>query len=186
MRVLTVGVRFPEQSDAPWPVLVAALRARGDTVHVLTTEGAGPEGNGVDRALRCFWDEERGAFRRPPRLEASRIARHDLRVLGDTLRAVRADAVVWTAMGGLPLTLIGASGLPELALVLDDWPGYGPQVDPVTRRDGWDPAAVLAWCCATDALAASATALGTVAADRVSVGTDAVAVARQLDAACVA
>ncbi len=153
-----------------WPVLVAALRARGDTVHVLTTEApiadpatvAAPGHDGLardddtKRTLQWFWGD--GRWRRPARLEASRIARHDLRVLGDALRACRAEVVVWAAMGGLPLTLVGASGVPEMALVHDPWPRYGPQVDPQARREGWDPGAVACWSCASVALRADAAA----------------------------
>lgn len=182
MRVLTVGVRFSEEGEGPWPALVAALRARGDEVDILTTDGPGPGHEAVQRELRWFWDEDRQAWRRPPRLEASRIARHDLRVLGDTVRAGRPDVVVWASMGGLPLTLVGASGLPELALVVDDWPASGPRVDPVTKRDGWDPGAVAVWCCATDALAATVAALDGVAAERITVDADAAGVLRRLDA----
>lgn len=155
MLVLTVGDRYPPDGGsaqtAPWPALVAALRARGDEVHVLTSEESGPELAGVDRSLHWF-GAPGGGWRRPARLEASRISRHGLLCLGDVLQRLGPAAVVWTAMGGLPLTLVGASALPELALVLDDWPVYGPQVDLKARQDGWDPGAVGAWSCASAAL----------------------------------
>lgn len=193
MRVLTAGTLYQAADVEPdwpaaaagvctravpmatlaWPALVAALRARGDTVHVLTTEAPvaitaaltlaaapgddGPAGeDDAEHSLQWFWGN--GRWRRPARLEASRIARHDLRVLGDALRACRAEVVVWAAMGGLPLTLVGASGVPELALVHDAWPRYGPHVDPQARRDGWDPGAVGCWSCASGALHADAVA----------------------------
>ncbi|MCW3013503.1 MAG: glycosyltransferase family 1 protein [Solirubrobacterales bacterium] len=154
MRVLTVGNRYPADGghdhERVWRALVAALEASGDAVRILTTDEPGPTLDGVERTLRWFWAD--GRWRRPARLEASRIARHDLRMLGDVLQAFRADVVVWVSMGGLPLTLVGASGLPELALVHDDWPVYGPQVDPQSRREGWDPGAVAGWSCASDDL----------------------------------
>ncbi|MCW3000260.1 MAG: hypothetical protein JWN65_3809 [Solirubrobacterales bacterium] len=144
-----VGNRYPADGgggyEAVWRALVAGLRARGDEIRVLTTDEPAPAVRDVDRTLRWLWQD--GRWRRPSRLEASRLARHDLRVLGDTLRAFRADVVVWVSMGGLPLTLVGASGLPELALVHDGWPIYGPHVDPHARREGWDPAAVSRWTC---------------------------------------
>lgn len=155
LRVLTVGSRYRAAGgadDAPgWSALVDALRARGDSVRVLTTDEDGPELDGVDRSLHWFRAAD-GGWRRPARLEASRISRHGLLRLGSTLQHFKPHVVVWTAMGGLPLTLIGASGLPELALVLDDWPVYGPQVDLKARQDGWDPGAVAAWSCADESL----------------------------------
>ncbi len=161
MHVLTVGSRPRTAAEAAaqrhWDDLVAALQARGDTVTVLTTPDPGRPEDEQPQALRWFWGPS--GWRRPARLEASRIARHDLRLLGDTLQRARADVVVWTAMSGLPLTLVGATGGPELALVLDDWPVLGPQVDPNTRRDGWDPGAVGAWSCADAALAEAVRAL---------------------------
>lgn len=155
MRVLTVGNRYPPDGGGAeagaWRALVAALEARGDDVHVLTSDASGPALAGVDRSLHWF-GAAGGGWRRPARLEASRISRHGLLCLGDLLQRDRPDAVVWAAMGGLPLTLVGASALPELALVLDDWPVYGPQVDLKARQDGWDPGAVGAWSCASTAL----------------------------------
>ena len=149
MRVLTVGNRYPADGgggyEAVWRALVGGLRGRGDQVRVLSTDEPGPPMEGVDRTLRWLWRD--GRWRRPARLEASRLARHDLRMLGDTLQAFKVDVVVWVSMGGLPLTLVGASGLPELALVHDGWPLYGPQVDPHARREGWDPGAVSRWTC---------------------------------------
>jgi hypothetical protein len=157
MRVLTVGNRYPADGGgaeaAAWPALVAALRARGDDVHVLTSDESGPELAGVDRSLHWF-GAAGGGWRRPARLEASRISRHGLLCLGATLQRLRPDAVLWASMGGLPLTLVGASGLPELALVLDEWPVYGPQVDLKARQDGWEPGGVDAWSCASAALRA--------------------------------
>ncbi len=149
MRVLTVGNRYPAAGgggyERVWRALVAGLRARGDDVLVLTSDDPGEAMDGVRRELRWLWQD--GRWRRPSRLEASRMGRHDLRVLGDTLQALKPDVVVWVSMGGLPLTLVGASGLPELALAHDGWPLYGPTVDPQARRGGWDPGAVTRWSC---------------------------------------
>ncbi len=149
MRVLTVGNRYPATGgggyERVWRALVGGLQARGDDVLVLTSDEPGPAAEDVRRELRWLWQD--GRWRRPSRLEASRLARHDLRVLGDTLQALKPDAVVWVSMGGLPLTLIGASGLPELALVHDGWPLYGPTVDPHARKEGWDPGSVTRWTC---------------------------------------
>ena len=149
MRVLTVGNRYPATGgggyERVWRALVGGLRARGDGVLVLTSDEPGPPLEGVRRELRWLWQD--GRWRRPSRLEASRLARHDLRVLGETLQALKPDVVVWVSMGGLPLTLVGASGLPELALVHDGWPLYGPTVDPHARKEGWDPGAVTRWTC---------------------------------------
>ncbi|WP_354702353.1 hypothetical protein [Paraconexibacter sp. AEG42_29] len=165
LRILTVGDRY--RADAAtdvgarlWPALVAALRGRGDTVSILTTDDSGPELDGVDRSLHWFRAAD-GSWRRPARLEASRISRRALLRLGEIEQSFRPQAVVWVALGGLPLTLAGATGLPELACVLDDWPVYGPQVDLRARQEGWDPAAVTAWTCGDVTLRdAALTALG--------------------------
>lgn len=155
LRILTVGSRYrPDDGsgDVPgWPALVDTLRARGDGVKVLTTDDPGPALDGVDRSLRWFRAAD-GGWRRPARLEASRISRHALLRLGETLQQFRPHAVVWVAMGGLPLTLIGASDLPELAVVHDEWPVYGPEVDLRAKQEGWDPGAVACWSCASAAL----------------------------------
>lgn len=149
MRVLTVGNRYPATGgggyERVWRALVAGLRARGDEALVLTSDEPGERLDGVRRELRWLWQD--GRWKRPSRLEASRLARHDLRVLGDTLQALKPDVVVWVSPGGLPLTLVGASGLPELALAHDGWPLYGPMVDPHTRKEGWDAGAVARWTC---------------------------------------
>lgn len=195
LRILTVGERYradgaPDVGARLWPALVKTLRARGDDVRVLTTDDPGPHLDGVDRDLHWFRAVD-GSWRRPARLEASRISRHGLLRLGEVEQAFRPQAVVWVAMGGLPLTLIGATGLPEVACVLDDWPVYGPQVDLRARQEGWDPAAVGAWTCADAELRDSTlTAFGgQVGADTVHVDaaddTDAwaAAVIRRLDGA---
>lgn len=149
MRVLTVGNRYPADGgggyERVWRALVGGLRARGDDAVVLTSDEPGAPLEGVHRDLRWLWQD--GRWRRPSRLEASRLARHDLRVLGDRLQALKPDVVVWVSMGGLPLTLVGASGLPELALAHDGWPLYGATVDPHARKEGWDPGAVARWSC---------------------------------------
>lgn len=161
LRVLAVGSRYlsgPEDAGAlGWPALVDALRARGDDVRVLTTEvpdAPRPDLPGVDRSLHWFRAAD-GSWRRPARLEASRISRHGLLRLGDTLQRFKPAVVVWADMGGLPLTLVGASGLPELALVLDDWPVYGPTVDLPARQEGWEPGGAAAWSCANETLRTS-------------------------------
>lgn len=146
--MLTVGPRHPHGlaagEEPQWQALHAALRARGDEVRTLTTDDPGPADPAVQRVLR-WYRAAGGGWRRPPRLESSRIGRHALLVVGETLQAFRPHVVVWVSLGGMPLTLVGATALPELALVHDEWPLYAPHVDPQTRRDGWDPGAVAHW-----------------------------------------
>lgn len=146
--MLTVGPRHPRAlapgEEGQWQALLAALTARGDAVRTLTTDEPGPPDPAVRRVLRWYRAAD-GTWRRPPRLESSRIGRHALLALGETLQAFRPHVVVWVSLGGMPLTLVGAAALPELALVHDEWPLYAPHVDPQTRRDGWDPGAIAHW-----------------------------------------
>lgn len=173
LRVLTVGTRFRADAvtdgEPLWPAVVDALRARGDAVTVLTTDEPGPALDGVERSLGWFRSADDSGWRRPPRMEASRIARHALLRFGRLGVQQKPDVVLWGPLGGLPLTLVGAAAVPEVALVLDGWPAYGPDADPGTRRGGWDPGAVAAWLCADDGLAVTTRAVGGVDPGRVVV-----------------
>ena len=86
--------------------------------------GAGEEDAGVTRALRWYWRDH--AWPRVGWRERVAIERHDARLV----RERDADVVMWWAMGGLPMSLLAAARTPAVAVVLDGWPVYGPQVDP--------------------------------------------------------
>lgn len=171
VRVLTVGNRHSATGggyEAVWRALVEHLRDAGDEVDVLTSDEPGAAMPGVHRALPWYWADD--AWRTPSRREARALERTALAVLRDRLARLRPDVVVWVSMGGLPLALVGSSGLPELALVHDGWPVYGADVDPRARSHGWHPESVLAWSCNSAFVRSRcAPALGPVARRRLRV-----------------
>jgi glycosyltransferase involved in cell wall biosynthesis len=149
VRILTVGNRYPVAGggghEAIWRALVGHLRDEGDEVEVLTSDEPGDPMPGVHRELPWFWAD--GAWLRPGPRAARAIEGQALATVARHVRRFAPDVVLWVAMGGLPLAVVGASGVPEAALVHDGWPVYGPQVDPRTRRKGWDPDPVRVWSC---------------------------------------
>ncbi len=146
MRILTVGNRYPPWSlggyETTWASTVAALRAAGHPTYVLTTrpdptdrpcDGAPPDD--VGRQLAWYWHAH--CFPRRSLRQCVALERVNAAVLAATVRAWRPDAVLWFAMGGMSLSLleqVRRAGLPAVAAVGDDWPGYGPRVDGWTRR----------------------------------------------------
>ena len=118
-----------------WQGAVAALRARGHDVRVLTTDHrlatAVPDGEpDVHRDLRWYWRDHE--FPRLTPAERLRLERHNATVFDRHASGHRPDVVAWWAMGGMSLSLLaqaGARGLPAVAFVLDDWLLYGPVVD---------------------------------------------------------
>ncbi len=145
MRVLTVGNMYPPHHlggyELVWRGAVDHMRAVGHDVTVLTTTtrlaaDAGPDGPGVHRSLRWYWDDH--AFRPMSWREAVAIERADRRTLDEHL-AGGVDALLWWSMGGLPMGLLaapGPAGIPSGAVVHDAWPAYGPRVDARTGRGG--------------------------------------------------
>lgn len=144
MRILAVANRYPPWSLGGYEALaagtVAALRAKGHTVSVLTTLpdpsdlSAAPASPDVHRELRWYWREHR--FPRVGWRATVMIERHNARVLRDHLRTLHPDAVIWWGMGGMSLSLleqVRRAGIPAVAAVGDDWLVYGPQVDAWTR-----------------------------------------------------
>ena len=70
-----------------------------------------------------------------------RLERHNARVLERHLDEWSPDLVAWWPMGGMSLSLlerVHRAGFPSVAVVMDDWPTYGPKVDawqaPLYRR----------------------------------------------------
>ena len=147
MRILTVGNRYPPWSlggyETTWASTVAALRAAGHPTTVLTTlpdptdrtvDGPAPDAD-VRRELRWYWRAH--AFPRRSLRACVALERGNAAVLATAVRAWRPDAVLWWAMGGMSLSLLEQArraGLPAVAAVGDDWPGYGPRVDAWSRR----------------------------------------------------
>lgn len=148
MRVLSVGNLFPPAAhggyERTWVAVVEELRREGHAVRVLTTEpvpGREPPPGHVDppevrRALRWYWRDFE--FVRPAWRARLALERHNAAVLRAELAAFAPDAVAWFGMGGMSLSLleiVRRSGLPAVAVVGDDWLGYGRRADPWTR--GW-------------------------------------------------
>ena len=140
VRVLCVGNMYPPHHlggyELVWRGAVGALREAGHSVEVLTTDFRrdgvpdGPE-PGVFRELAWWWRDHEFP-RRSPRGRLA-VARGAHAALARRL-SPRPDAIAWWAMGGLPLSLLGAApDVPAVAFVHDDWLLYGPRVDQWTR-----------------------------------------------------
>ncbi len=142
LRVLTVGNLYPPHDlgggyELVWRAAVAALRAQGHEVRVLTTDHRvpgrddGPEGD-VHRTLRWYWRDH--AFpARTPWAELA-IERHNTAELRRQLHHFAPDVVGWWSMGGLSLSLLETArrrAVPAVAFVHDDWLEYG------RRTDAW-------------------------------------------------
>ncbi|MFL5845928.1 MAG: glycosyltransferase [Solirubrobacteraceae bacterium] len=146
MRVLTVGNMYPPHHlggyELVWRSLTGHLRAGGHEVTVLTTDHrrdgvTEDEPAWVHRDLRWWWRDH--AFPRFGPRARLRRERHNAAVLAERIEAHRPDVVVWTAMGGMSLSLIEQvrrRGLPAVGLVHDDWLLYGPRVDAWLRMWG--------------------------------------------------
>jgi glycosyltransferase involved in cell wall biosynthesis len=146
VRILTVGNRYPPWSlggyETTWESTVAALRAAGHPTRVLTTlpdpsdrAYDGPAPADVSRALAWYWHAH--GFPRRSLRQCAWLERTNAEVLTASIRGWRPDAVLWWAMGGMSLSLleqVRRAGLPAVAAVGDDWPGYAPRVDGWTRR----------------------------------------------------
>lgn len=118
------------------------LRAAGHAVRTLVTdhveasarERGLPDDPGVHRELRWYWRDH--AFPALGPRDVVRLERHNHRVLRRHLAAHRPDVVVFWAMGGMSLSLIGAvrsAGIPAVFVVHDRWPIYGPVYDRFAR-----------------------------------------------------
>ncbi len=142
VRLLTVGNLYPPHHlggyETVWRSSVEHLRRRGHDVTVLTTDtlltaDAEPDPPHVRRQLRWYWHEH--TFPRRGLRSMLALERHNASVLGAHL-ASRPDAVLWWAMGGMSVGLIGraaAAGVPAAAIVHDAWPAYASEVDAWTR-----------------------------------------------------
>src|SRR4051794_28410691 len=142
MKALFVTNRYPPDGFGGYERVVASavayLRDHGHEVAVLTTAGS-PSGDGVHRELEWWWRD--GEWVKPGRLARRRIVRRDT----DAVRrhAEDCDIVVWWAMGGLPLSIMGAAERPSVGVVHDGWLVYGPEVD--VGPPGFTPSLVDRW-----------------------------------------
>jgi len=117
-----------------WQSAMGHVRARGHEARVLATDfrtaTAEPDEPGTFRDLRWYWrDHEWPAIGWRERIS---LERHNAAVLARHLDEFRPDVVSWWAMGGMSLGLIERvrrSGLPAVAVVIDDWLLYAPRMD---------------------------------------------------------
>ena len=120
-----------------WRGAVEHLRDSGHEVRILTTDHrdpspdpAIPEDPDCHRELRWYWREHK--FPRMTPRARLRLERHNARVMEHHLDGWSPDLVTWWPMGGMSLSLlerVHRAGLPSVAVVMDDWPTYGPKVD---------------------------------------------------------
>lgn len=146
LRVLAISSLYPPHHLGGYELVHRGvderLRAGGADVRVLVTDHVEqgalerrlPDGPGVHRELRWYWRDH--AF---PRMSPARtlgLERHNHRVLRRHLGEHRPDVVVFWAMGGMSLSLIGAvrrAGIPAVFVVHDRWPIYAPVFDRFAR-----------------------------------------------------
>ncbi|WP_026911906.1 glycosyltransferase [Patulibacter minatonensis] len=145
-RVLAISSLYPPHHLGGYELVHRGvderLRAAGHAVRVLVTDHAEagaverglPDDPDVHRELRWYWRDH--AFPALTARETVRLERHNHRVLRRHLAEHRPDVVVFWAMGGMSLSLIGAvtrAGIPAVFVVHDRWPIYGPVFDRFRR-----------------------------------------------------
>jgi len=118
------------------------LAARGHHVAVLTTtlrlpdveDPPGERARGIARDLAFYWRDH--VLQNPSIRRRVAIERHNQRALRETIDAVKPEVVSAWNMGAMSLGLLATVLQRDLPLVLnvcDEWPVYGPTVDPWTR-----------------------------------------------------
>ena len=141
MRILSVGNLYPPHHfggyELIWRGAVAQLRTSGHEVRILTTDyrvpapdPAIPEDPDCHRELQWYWHDH--AFPRRSPLARLRLERHNRHVLERHLDEWTPDVVAWWPMGGMSMSLleqVQRTGYSSVAIVMDDWPSYGPRVD---------------------------------------------------------
>jgi glycosyltransferase involved in cell wall biosynthesis len=141
VRILSVGNLYPPHHfggyELIWRGAVEQMRAAGHEIRILTTDyrlsatdPAVPEDPDCHRELRWYWHDHE--FPRIGPLARLRIERHNADVLRRHLEGWTPDVVAWWPMGGMSMSLIEhvhRARIPAVAVVMDDWPNYGPRVD---------------------------------------------------------
>jgi glycosyltransferase involved in cell wall biosynthesis len=141
MRILSVGNMYPPHHfggyELIWRGAVEHLREAGHEIRILTTDHRNPapdptipEDPDCHRELRWYWRDH--AFPRLGLLGRLRLERHNQAVLRRHLDEWSPDLVAWWSMGGMSMSLVESvhrEGRPAVAVVMDDWPTYGPLVD---------------------------------------------------------
>lgn len=143
LRILVLTSMYPPHHYGGYEQLcrdvVTRFRERGHQVEVLTSnlQVAGAESppgertTGIRRDLRFYWDDH--VLQTPPIRARLRIERANQAALRRTLDEVGPDVVSVWAMGAMSfglLTTLAARQVPTVAYVCDEWPVYGPHIDP--------------------------------------------------------
>jgi glycogen(starch) synthase len=141
VRILSIGSMYPPHhlggAELAWRSAVHHLRDGGHEVRVLATDFAVadpdlslPEDPDVHRELQWYWRDH--AFPRLSLRERLALERNNAEVLRGHVGEFAPEAVLWSAMGGMSLSLIERvrrDGIPAVGTVYDDWMVYGPKVD---------------------------------------------------------
>jgi glycosyltransferase involved in cell wall biosynthesis len=142
LRVLGISSLYPPHHLGGYELVHRGvderLRAAGHAVRTLVTDHVEPaaaarglpDDPDVHRELRWYWRDH--AFPRLWPRTVLALERHNHRVLQRHLAEHRPDVVVFWAMGGMSLSLVGAvrsAGIPAVFVVHDRWPIYGPAFD---------------------------------------------------------
>ncbi|WP_320670973.1 glycosyltransferase family 4 protein [Patulibacter defluvii] len=139
LRILVVANRYPPAAAGGYERItvaaVAAMRARGHAVEVLTTGAdeppiADPPDAGIHRTLRWWWRD--GDWPAHGLRERAAVEWASRRALDERLRRFRPDVVSWWAMGGMPLSLLETvrrRGIPAVGVIGDGWVRYGRRHD---------------------------------------------------------
>jgi glycosyltransferase involved in cell wall biosynthesis len=146
LRVLAISSLYPPHHLGGYELVHRGvdrrLRDAEADVRVLVTDhrepGADarglPDDPGVHRELRWYWRDH--AFPALTPRQTIALERHNHGVLRRHLAAHRPDVVVFWAMGGMSLSLVGAvrrAGIPAVFVVHDRWPIYGSVFDRFAR-----------------------------------------------------
>lgn len=146
LRVLGISSLYPPHHLGGYELVHRGvderLRADGHAVRTLVTDHVEPDAAvrglpddpDVHRELRWYWHDH--AFPRLGPKAVLALERHNHRVLRRHLAEHRPDVVVFWAMGGMSLSLVGAvrsAGVPAVFVVHDRWPIYGPVFDRFAR-----------------------------------------------------
>jgi glycogen synthase len=151
LRILVLTSMYPPHHYGGYEQLcrdvVTRFRERGHAVEVLTStlrvdgvgEPAGERGAGIRRDLAFYWEDH--VLQKPSVRKRLAIERANQAALRRALDEFRPDVVSVWAMGAMSfglLTTLAERNVPTVAYVCDEWPVYGPHIDPwADLFSGW-------------------------------------------------